>query len=146
MTVSVRNRVPATYGWSGDGKSAAEISDDIRQTRYRLDADGPDIEPPVNGGERHLRDAAAFFIRRVEHVRKRAAQIGARPLVGVGRNRARPHDVEPPHLIEAHDVIGVAVRVENGIDARDVVGQRLLPQVGGRIDEDRRAVFDVDEN
>lgn len=39
MTVSVRNKVPATYGWSGDGKSAAEISEDIRQTRYRLDAD-----------------------------------------------------------------------------------------------------------
>ena len=30
---------PATYGWRGDGKTAAEIEGDIRQTRYRLDAD-----------------------------------------------------------------------------------------------------------
>jgi hypothetical protein len=43
MTVSVRHKVPATYGWSGDGKSAAEISEDIRQTRYRLDADVRDL-------------------------------------------------------------------------------------------------------
>jgi len=43
MTVSVRNKVPARYGWSGDGKSAAEISEDIRQTRYRLDADVRDL-------------------------------------------------------------------------------------------------------
>jgi len=27
------------YGWSADGKSAAEISSDIRQTRYRLESD-----------------------------------------------------------------------------------------------------------
>jgi len=31
--------LPATYGWHGDGKTAAEIVRDIRQTRYRLDAD-----------------------------------------------------------------------------------------------------------
>jgi len=28
-----------SYGWSADGKSAAEISSDIDQTRYRLEAD-----------------------------------------------------------------------------------------------------------
>lgn len=38
MTVAVRTKVP-TYGWSADGKTATEISEDIRQTRYRLDAD-----------------------------------------------------------------------------------------------------------
>ena len=27
------------YGWSANGKSAAEISSDIRQTRYRLESD-----------------------------------------------------------------------------------------------------------
>jgi len=32
-------RLPATYGWHGDGKTSAEIEGDIRQTRYRLDAD-----------------------------------------------------------------------------------------------------------
>lgn len=35
MTVVVRT----DYGWSGDGKTAAEIASDIRHTRHRLDAD-----------------------------------------------------------------------------------------------------------
>lgn len=35
MTVVVH----ADYGWSGDGKTAAEIASDIRHTRRRLDAD-----------------------------------------------------------------------------------------------------------
>jgi hypothetical protein len=32
-------RVPPEYGWDGAGKSPAEIADDIRQTRYRLESD-----------------------------------------------------------------------------------------------------------
>jgi len=39
MTVTVRTTVPTGYGWSADGKTAAEISEDIRQTQYRLEAD-----------------------------------------------------------------------------------------------------------
>jgi hypothetical protein len=41
MSVAVPGRVAPRpgYGWSADGKSAAEISSDIAQTRYRLDAD-----------------------------------------------------------------------------------------------------------
>jgi Protein of unknown function (DUF3618) len=41
MSVTVPSRAVTRpeYGWSADGKSAAEISSDIRQTRYRLEAD-----------------------------------------------------------------------------------------------------------
>ena len=39
MTVTVPTKAETTYGWSADGKTAAEISSDIRQTRYRLDSD-----------------------------------------------------------------------------------------------------------
>jgi hypothetical protein len=35
MTVAVRT----DYGWSGDGKTAADIASDIQDTRHRLDAD-----------------------------------------------------------------------------------------------------------
>jgi Protein of unknown function (DUF3618) len=35
MTVVVRSE----YGWSADGKSAAEIAEDIRHTRHRLATD-----------------------------------------------------------------------------------------------------------
>lgn len=41
MSVTLPTRVypRPDYGWSADGKSAAEISSDIRQTRYRIEAD-----------------------------------------------------------------------------------------------------------
>jgi len=32
MTVTVPTKVRTTYGWSADGKTAAEISSDIRTT------------------------------------------------------------------------------------------------------------------
>jgi hypothetical protein len=38
-TVPARVETIPAYGWSAEGKSAAEISDDILQTRFRLDAD-----------------------------------------------------------------------------------------------------------
>lgn len=34
-----KSKAPAVYGWSGAGKTAAEIDADIQQTRYRLHAD-----------------------------------------------------------------------------------------------------------
>jgi hypothetical protein len=34
-----RTGTAATYGWRADGKTPAEIAGDIRQTRYRMDAD-----------------------------------------------------------------------------------------------------------
>lgn len=41
MSVTLPTRVYARpdYGWSADGKSAAEIASDIEQTRYRIEAD-----------------------------------------------------------------------------------------------------------
>jgi len=40
MAHAIENpEVPAIYGWSGEGKTAAEIAADIRQTRYRVNAD-----------------------------------------------------------------------------------------------------------
>ena len=38
-TLPSRIEKPLEYGWSAAGKSAAEISSDIRQTRYRLESD-----------------------------------------------------------------------------------------------------------
>lgn len=35
----IEPRSKPEYGWSAEGKSAAEISSDIRQTRYRLESD-----------------------------------------------------------------------------------------------------------
>ncbi|HJS43197.1 MAG TPA: hypothetical protein VJ755_06970 [Gemmatimonadales bacterium] len=41
MSITVPGRIVTRpdYGWSAEGKSLAEISSDIRQTRYRLESD-----------------------------------------------------------------------------------------------------------
>ena len=41
-------------------------------------------------------------------------------------------------------MIGVAVREQDRVDARDAVRQRLLPEVGRGVDEDRRVAGHVD--
>lgn len=41
-------RVTPSYGWSDEGKTPAEIESDIRQTRYRLDADLRALKEKVN--------------------------------------------------------------------------------------------------
>lgn len=39
LPARIERRSKPEYGWSADGKSAAEIARDIRQTRYRLESD-----------------------------------------------------------------------------------------------------------
>ena len=71
----------------------------------------------------------------VEDVAEHPPQIGERPQIAED-GMARPlHEVVAPHLVEAEDVIRVAVREEDGIDAADVVRERLRAKIGGRIDE-----------
>ena len=79
MSVTVPGRIVprADYGWSADGKSAAEISSDIRQTRYRLESDLEELKSLLT--PRRLLPAAlvtgglaalSFLIRRIRR-RKR---------------------------------------------------------------------------
>lgn len=39
LPAPIERRPRPEYNWSANGKSAAEISSDIRQTRYRLESD-----------------------------------------------------------------------------------------------------------
>lgn len=39
LSIPTRGFPRPSYGWNGDGKSAAEITSDIEQTRYRIEAD-----------------------------------------------------------------------------------------------------------
>jgi hypothetical protein len=43
--------------------------------------------------------------------------------------------VEAAQFVEAEDVIGVRVRIKNGVDAVEAMAQRLRPQVRGRVNE-----------
>ena len=62
---------------------------------------------------------------------------------GVARDRAALHEVEAADLVEPEDVIRVAVREEHRVHARDAVRQRLLPQIGRGVHQDRRAARHV---
>ena len=60
MSVTLPTRVVPrpSYGWSADGKSAAEISSDIDQTRYRLESDVRALKAKL--APRRLKRAAAL--------------------------------------------------------------------------------------
>ena len=75
-----------------------------------------------------------------------ALQIVQRPLVAVTRNRRLLHHVEAAHFVESHDVIGVAVRIDNGVDASDAVRERLHAQVRRRVDEHRRPAVGLNQD
>ena len=49
------------------------------------------------------------------------------------------HVVEAANVVEAEDVVGVAVGEENGVDAPDAVREGLDAQVGTGVDQQRRA-------
>ena len=71
MTSRALERVGTTYGWTAEAKSAAEIAGDIRQTRYRMDADLHAI------GERL---SPRGLVRRAKKVAKK---VGKWPAAGV---------------------------------------------------------------
>jgi hypothetical protein len=64
--------------------------------------------------------------------RRSGTSGGCRPACARRRSRASAlhQRVEPPHVVDPEDVIGVAVREEDRVDAADAVAQRLQPQVG----------------
>ena len=130
------------------GEVAEAKAEDLSRAvdeRHRLKADGADVERAGDGVELNLRQPAALVGRRVEHVEERAPQALAGGGVGITGNRALLHLAEAARIVQAHDVIGVAVREHDRVDAADALLQRLLAQIGRGVDEDLRAVFDVDE-
>ena len=68
------------------------------------------------------------------------AQVAQRASVGVTGDGGLLQDVEPADFVEPHDVIRVAVGIDDGVHAFHVVGQRLRAQIRRRVDEKRRTV------
>ena len=66
--------------------------------------------------------------------------------VAVTGHRPPLQRVEAADLVEPEDVIGVAVREEDGVDAADAERQRLRAQVGSGIDQQRVPVVGLDED
>ena len=67
--------------------------------------------------------------------RRRCGADRRGPLVAVTGNRRFLQYVESPDIIQAHDVIRMAVRVNDRVDPPHVVGKGLRSQIRRRIDE-----------
>ncbi len=61
-------------------------------------------------------------------------------VVGVDGEVAGVAKAERAEVVEAHDVVGVAVGVEDGVDVADAFAEGLRVEVGAGVDEDDVAV------
>jgi hypothetical protein len=62
----------------------------------------------------------------------------------IQRNGVAEVKREEPQIVEAKNVVGVLVREEDGVDEADALAEKLLPQVGGSVDEEV-AAWQADE-
>ena len=108
----------------GEIGEAAEAEAEDRllavQQRHRDHRHAGGLERPVDLGERQLRHAAALGPRWREGVGEHPAQLGGGRRIGVDRDRRPAQRVEAAHLVEPHHVVGVAVGVEQRVDAAQV--------------------------
>lgn len=92
--------------------------------------------------ENHVRDKlrkAAAEMRRFEDVLKDTPEVDPRDIVRKYRHRAVAK-IERPNVIEAENMIDVAMRYQHRIHLSDICPQRLLPKICRCIDQYRRAV------
>src|SRR5947209_5627126 len=82
-----------------------------------------------------LRESAAEG-RRLEDVFEDAADVHPRALVGIDAQSAMA-EVQGSYVVEAEDVVGVAVRDEDGVEVSKTYAQSLLAEVRGRVYQDR---------
>ena len=106
----------------------------------------PQAERAGDGERAQARHAAAARGALAEDVAEGPAKIGEGGRVAeTGDGLALQH-VEPPHLVEAEDVVGVAVREQDRVDAGEPEAQRLRAQVGRRVHEHLEPVVELDED
>src|SRR5580692_1815015 len=76
----------------------------------------------------------------VEDVGKNAADDSKRFLVAVDRKRRALADIEGANIVETENVVGVAVREKNCVEAIESDAEGLLAEVGGGVDDHVLAV------
>ena len=72
----------------------------------------------------------------LEGVREHAPKTAEGFRHAVDRDALRAAIVERTQVIQTHDVIGVGVSVEDGVEPRDTGAESLLAQVWGRVNQD----------
>jgi hypothetical protein len=103
--------------------------------RNRDELDTAERKPPLDGKQPQVRNAAAYFRRRVEDIREHPLEIAQGFAIAVATYRRSLENVVPAHLVEPENMIGMTVREQDRVDATDVVCERLSPKIGGSVDE-----------
>ncbi len=113
-----------------------------------LEAGSEDVDAGAGGGVEAMDvDAGAggvavFF---AEGVLEDALDVAGCGFVGVDGDVVDAVEGEGAEVVEAHDVVDVAVGVEDGVDAADVFADGLGVEVGAGVDEDGAVVvFETD--
>jgi hypothetical protein len=75
---------------------------------------------------------------RFEDVREGPPDLDGRQRVGITGDAAVLQNVVAADIVQAHNVVGVTVREENRVHARQTEAQRLPAKVGGGVDEYRQ--------
>src|SRR2546423_2464118 len=133
----------------GVGEVVEAVGHDGQATVYDLDRRDEQIgaETELRAVFDRVRDdlrQAAAEVRRLEDVLEDAADVRPGAPVGVDSQSAVA-EVQGAYVVESEDVVGVAVRDENGVEVLDVLTKRLLPEIGRRVNEYRLAVV-LDEH
>ena len=80
--------------------------------------------------------AGGVAVLLAEGVLEDALDGGGGVVVGVDGEVGAVVEGEGAQVVEAHDVVGVAVGVEDGVDAADIFAEGLGVEVGAGVDED----------
>ena len=112
--------------------------------RHRDDGGAAEREWPGERPEIELRQSASLLRRRVEDVCEHPSHLRQRPFCSVDRDRRLLSEVVDADVVEAQDVIGMRVRQDDRVDARDAEAQRLCPQVGRGVEQDRAAIVEAE--
>ena len=87
----------------------------------------------IDGVRYQLRKPAAEMCW-LEYVLEDSAEIHPRNFIGVDAHRPVT-EVQRPDVVQAEDVIDMAMRYQNGVEALDLRPESLLPEIDRRIDE-----------
>src|SRR5579863_9950384 len=122
----------------GDVGRLAETEAENRQVAVqdgkRRPATAKEIERPVDDVRIELGDPSVR-IRLVENVLEDTPDVLHRRAVSVNGNRLALAKVEDANVIQTQQVIGVGVRKNDGVEPRHALAQRLLAEVGRRVDD-----------
>ena len=84
----------------------------------------------------NLRESASFIGGSIKNIREFGAELGAGPRVAKSGNALILFEIIGPDVVDSVDVVGMRMRVEEGINSWNFATEGLLPKVGRSVYDD----------